>query len=84
MQGGALLSQGKHTSSSLVEGWSRGQMIIDELGKKQREDRLWIEQLPEMRTQGPVEVWCDPSKLWDSGRQRGTPLFIKLGRRAFS
>lgn len=46
MQSGALLSEDKHTSSSLVEGLSRGQMIINESLVRNREKTDWIEQLP--------------------------------------
>lgn len=46
--GRGILSEDKYTSSSLEEGSTRGQMILDGSWG----DRLWIEQLPEMRNQG--------------------------------
>lgn len=54
--GGGILSEDKYTSSSLEEGSTRGQMTLDGSWG----DRLWIEQLPEMRNQGTASRSGEP------------------------
>lgn len=54
--GRGILSEDKYTSSSLEEGSTRGQMIQDGGWG----DRLWIEQLPEMRNQGTASRSGEP------------------------